>query len=317
MAATDSPRGLIIDLITPLKKDGEIDGRSLGRMLDRVLPCIQGIFLSSPYMGQGTVLTDLQREDLFEKTLVVVRGRAPILTWITGKDTQDTEKIRLRLEKRKEIRKYTGPLFWVDTPLYYHSNRGLFEHYRRLSSAPGAPFVLHNDPELIQGISRPLKRNNLRTSILKELATLPRIKGLIFLGSLDRARHYQRAVRRRTDFRMYDGDESQFLDYPSRSGLVSAGANLAPKAWNKITAASLNMPGSEKKYPDQLQQLWETGKFLRSMFDMYRGRDLLFMQQALAETGLIESPEGLPGGEKGREDLAPLIALMKKYEDPA
>jgi len=316
MAAIDSPRGLIIDLITPLKHDGEIDGRSLGRILDRVLPFVQGIFVSSPWMGRGRVLTNLQREDLFEKALVVVRGRVPVLAWITGKRVQDTEEILERFENRRRLREYAGPIFWVDTPLYYHSNRGLYTHFQHLASQGTAPFILHNDPELIKGLARPLKRNNIRTSVLKELATLPCINGMIFLGSLDRTRHYQRAVGRRADFRIYDGDESRFLDYPSKSGLVSAGANLAPRAWHKVATASLGMSGSEHKYPDELQQLWETGKFLRGMFDIYGGRDAAFMQQALAEGGLLERSEEAPGGNKAPEDLARLIALIKEYGEP-
>jgi dihydrodipicolinate synthase/N-acetylneuraminate lyase len=88
MAALSSPRGLIVDLVTPLKQNGDIDGRSLGKHLDRVLPHAQAVLIAGPYMGEGGNLTARQREDLMEKTLVVVRGQVPVLVWIT----QDTEE---------------------------------------------------------------------------------------------------------------------------------------------------------------------------------------------------------------------------------
>ena len=170
MKVLGSPRGLIIDLITPLKKDGDIDGRGLGQLLDRVLPHVQGVLLASPYMGEGENLSPPQIEEVFEKSLVVARGRVPILIWISREKEEQTKETLLLLKKRLEIRKYTGPVFWVDAPLFYHSNRGLPLHYKILSSMVKEPFLLLNDPELIKQLAGPLKRTNIRTSILKELA---------------------------------------------------------------------------------------------------------------------------------------------------
>ncbi len=118
MEVSISPRGLIIDLITPLKSNGDIDGRSLGKHLDRLLPHVQALLLASPYMGEGGNLKPPQREELLEKVLVVVRGRVPILVWISQDTEEKTTETLLLLRKVVETRKYTGPLFWVDTPLY-------------------------------------------------------------------------------------------------------------------------------------------------------------------------------------------------------
>ena len=309
------PRGLIIDLITPLKDDGNIDGRSLGRLLDRVLPHVHGVFLASPYMGEGKGLSAQQREELLEKALVVVQGRVPVLVWITGKTENETGNTLTLLEKRLKTRKYAGPVLWVDTPLYYHSNRRLTTHYQKLSSSCNFPFILHNDPKLIKERARPLKRNNIRTYILKELTGAMSLKGLIYLGPLDRVGHYQKASRSRTNFRIYDGDESRFLDYPSMGGVVSAGANLSTKAWHKITTASLHMGESEKRYPDQLQQLWETGKDLRRMMDLYREHPVPLIKQVLAESGLIDSPACTFETAFNEKNIGPIKELMLKYEE--
>ena len=220
------------------------------------------------------------------------------------------------LKKRLEIRKYTGPVFWVDAPLFYHSNRGLPFHYKNISSMVKEPFILHNDPELIQALAGPLKRTNIRTSILKELARIDRIQGLIFLGSLDRSQNYQKAVRSRSGFRIYDGGETRFLKHPSLSGLVSTGANLAPVAWQKITESSLGLKDDRNGYPDQMQQIWETGSYLGEMKDLYEGFAVPLIKQILCDMGIIDSPTSTYEiKEDTGEKIGRLKELMKEYGD--
>ena len=281
MGQPNSPRGLIVDLITPLKSSSDIDGRGLGRQLDRVLPHVQALLIAGPHMGEGRNLEPAQREELLEKTLVVVRGRVPVLIWISGETEQETRTTLALLEKRAQKRDDGSQIVWVDTPLYYHSNRGLPALYQSLLSQTERPCLLYNDPELIKALARPFKRNNIRTSILKELVQIPSVCGLIFRGALDRARNYHHVTLSRGDFRLYDGDEFQFLNYPSLSGVVSAGANLVPKAWQKITVSSLNQGADQKAYPDYLHQIWKTGAYLREVREIYHADPIHIIKQVL------------------------------------
>ena len=316
MGQLTAPRGLIVDLVTPLKENGEIDGRSLGRHLDGVLPHVHAVFIASPHTGEGVNLSAPQREDLLDKTLVVVRGRMPLLVWVSRETEDETKQTLLLLMKRVKARKYSGPVFWVDTPLYYHSNRGLPLHYRNLCAMAGRSLVLHNDPEFIGQLGRSFKRNNIRTEILKTLAGIEEIRGLIFLGPLERAGHYQKAVRKRPEFRVYDGEESHFLKYPSMSGVVSAGANLAPKAWRKIADASLNTANGQEEYPDRLQQLWETGAYLQNLLEIYRPFPAPVLKDALSEMGIIESPMFTSQGGNRGEKVRSIIEEMKNHGEP-
>ena len=139
------------------------------------------------------------------------------------------------------------------------------------------------------------------------------IRGLIFLGSLDRARNYQKAVRARSDFRIYDGDESHFLTYPSLSGVVSMGGNLAPKSWQKVTASSLNLSGERKDYPDSLQQIWNQGEYLRSLLEIYQNSSAHLIKQVLSDKGILESPTSTVMEEGTEEKTKRLEALMERY----
>jgi dihydrodipicolinate synthase/N-acetylneuraminate lyase len=315
MGYVTAPRGLIADLVTPLKENGEIDGPGLGRHLDRVLPHVHAVWIASPYAGEGFTLSALQREDLLDKTLVVVRSRMPLLVWVTQETEDETKKTFSLLEKRLEARNYHGPVFWVDTPLHYHSNRGLSVHYHNLCTTASKPWVLHNDPDLVMRRGRPFKRNNIRTAILKNLTRIEQIQGLIFFGSLERAGNYHKAARKRPEFRVYDGDESHFLTYPSMSGVVSAGANLAPNGWRKVVEASLNMANGREDYPDRLQQLWETGSYLKNLLENYRPFPAAIIKGALSEMGIIESPRCTTGAKERREDARAVANEMKNRGD--
>lgn len=315
MAHSRALRGLIVDLVTPLREGGEIDGRSLGRHLDRVLPHVHAVFIASPYAGEGIRLSAAQREDLLDKSLVVVRGQMPLLVWVTQDTEEGTKETLLLLQKRLATRRYDGPVFWVDTPLYYHSNRGLFLHYRNLSTLVKEPWMLHNDPELIMKLGRSFKRNNLRTAIFKSVAGIEAIQGLVFAGPLERAENYQKAVRRRPEFRIYDGDELHFLNAPSMSGVVSAGANLAPKAWRKITDASLNLTDSRQDYPDHLQQLWETGLYLQKLLETYSSFTVPVIKAALSEMGIIEDAGNAADVESLQPHLTEIEEAMKAHGD--
>jgi|GEM_PF-169185 len=313
MAATSPPRGLIVDLVTPLKHNGDIDGRSLGRQLDRVLPHVQAVLVASPYLGEGRNLSAAQRAELMAEALVVIKGQAPLLVWITRETEQETGETLGLLTRTLKKRRYRGQVFWLDTPLYYHSNRGLVSYYRPLTALAREPWLLHNDPGLIDLLARPLKRNNIRTAVLKELLDIEGIRGLLFSGSLDRAANYQKATRPKSEFRIYDGDELRFLTHPSLSGVVSAGANLSPRGWSKITGASLGLSDTREDYPDRLQQIWKTGQYLRTLLDLYRSQSVPVIKGVLAQEGILESSKCTTRAEEVKEKVSAVIKEMTDY----
>jgi dihydrodipicolinate synthase/N-acetylneuraminate lyase len=315
MAPLTLPRGLILDLVTPLTRNGDVDEPGLHRLLDRVLPHIQGLWLASPYGGEGENLDAPRRQELLRKTLPRVQGKVPLFVWVTQASPQSTLDTLRLLHEHLEASRYPGQVFWVDAPLYYRSNRGLAHYYQSMSSLHGRGWVLHNDPGLIRRLGKPFKRVNLRTGILKELSGLEGIWGIIFLGPLDRSLNHRKATRSRTHFRLYDGEESRFLRHPSLSGVVSVGANLAPRAWRKITGATLNLDSDEEGYPDRLRQTLEAGEHLRNLIEAYGPCPAPLIKNALSEMGVIESPACTQKTEGLEQRMEKLRTLMKGRAD--
>ena len=289
MEAKNPPKGLIVDLITPLNNKGGIESEGLDYLLKKVLPYADAILLASPLMGEGRGLSLQLKMDLLKMATALIQGKIPIFFWISEDLAEGTKKALALLEDLLHSCDYKGMVFWLDSPLFYHSNRGLYNHYEDLITNTRYPFILYNDPVLIKILDRPLKRRNIRTSILKDLSNIGKIKALIFKGSLTRANNYQEALSRRPDFRFYDGDEARFLEHPSMSGLLSLGANIAPRFWNTITRASLGTLKENGEKEDYLNRIWEIGQLLKDLMQIYNTNPVWIIKKALVDLNIIGS----------------------------
>ncbi len=289
MEAKKPPKGLIVDLITPLDDKGGIDIEGLDSLLKKVLPYASALLLASPQMGEGMGLSLQLKIDLLEKATAFIQGKIPIFFWISEDSVEGTKKALALQEDLLDSYDYRGMVFWLDSPLFYHSNRGLYNHYDELTLDKRYPFVLYNDPGLIRLLERSLKRCNIRTSILKDLSKIGNIKALIFRGSLTRANNYQKALNSRSDFWFYDGDEERFLEHPSLSGVLSIGANIAPRIWNTITRASLGMLEEDSQKRDYLNQIWEMGRLLKELIQIYKQNPVWIIKRALFDLKIIGS----------------------------
>jgi dihydrodipicolinate synthase/N-acetylneuraminate lyase len=261
------PRGLILALVTPFNEKGRIDWPTLRQLIERALPFCDGLFIGEGLVGEGLSLPNPMRLELLRGSWEAVSGRKPLLLCPTASTTEETlgnveAGGKLYSDSRgKEF------LFWVDLPLWYHSNRKLPQLYQAWTESTPFPILLYNHPHLISKLNRSLKRNNIRTAVLKRLSENEQIVGLIQAGNLKRTIHYHQAVRARHDFRFYDGDERSFLNQPSSSGVVSWGANLLPEEWREITRASLSLsedPARSLALLRQSQRLRQLGQALRT-----------------------------------------------------
>ena len=307
------PRGLIVDLITPLKDAGELDFEGLDALLEKVKPHADGILLASPRMGEGTGLGSESKIALLKRAAASLRGELSIFFCVSEATAHDTQELLTQLEKALESSRYSGGVFWVDLPLFYHSNRGLYRHYQELTEIAAYPFILYNDPEIVKLLGKHLKRSNIRTDILKDLSSLTNIKGLIFRGSLGRANSYQKALTGRRDFKIYDGDETRFLEHPSSSGLLSIGANIAPRICGTITRASIGLFEEEAKGPDFIKRIWETSQLLRDLMGIYKQDPVPIIKKALFDMKVIASPACTKTTMPLKEDRGSLLEFISRH----
>ena len=305
------PEGLIIELVTPLTASGELDAEGLGRLVEQVAPQADGLLAGGPAVGEGLELPQEVRRELLGHLLEILGGRLPLFFGITG-PTGDATRESARAVKAEILRrKYPGPIFLVDLPLWYHSNRGLPQFYQNLLAEADLPLILLNLPEVVQRRAPAFKHLNLRTSVVKKLAALPGIMGLIYQGDMGRFLNYHHAAINRPTFAFYEGDESRFLTRPGAWGVISPGALLLPDTWRRVSRACLH-PEELGDSPERRQEIWGDSTRLLRLAELYRRGPAPWLKAALAAQGILQaattlspspSPSPLPG-QKVLEFLA-------------
>ena len=277
------PKGLIVAMVTPFDEKGRIDRASLHRLIERVLPFCDSLMIGEGLIGEGLSLPNSVRRDLLLAAVEAVSGKKPIFLCPTASNTEDTLNNIQTLSKELNGSPGKESLFWVDIPLWYHSNRKLPQLYQEWTNCTSFPILLYNNPLLIGKLNCSLKRSNIRTAVLKRLAENEQIVGLIQAGDLKRTIHYQRAVRARRDFRFYDGNEKNFLNGPSSSGVLSGTANILPSEWSEIVTASLKI----SEDPTRNLLLLRQSQKLRELSQVLQKNPVLNLKFALHRLGLI------------------------------
>jgi len=296
-----TPRGLICSLALVPNPENRSVYRGLESLIARLQPAVAGLFLDPMFWCPDTNSCGPASSSLLEEAIGLAPPNLPLWVRITGTSAEQTIHICRQLENVCRRLKYHGPLAWVDTPLFYHSNRGLPEYYQSLLADTEFNLIVDNDPQLISKIGDTTKRKNIRTAVLKKLVQEPRLVALVHRGNLRRGINYQRAVRSRSDFLVYDGGESNFLKRPSSSGVLSVGANLLPYEWRTITLASLNLEDSHFGQASSFRHLWEAGQRVRTLQKHYKQAPVRIIPAVLAAWGLIsEKTEGLMTHEEER-----------------
>ncbi|SMC25186.1 Dihydrodipicolinate synthase/N-acetylneuraminate lyase [Desulfacinum hydrothermale DSM 13146] len=227
-------RGLLCRLFIP--QDWETFPWSA--FLGSLLPHAQGLVIDPPYwdpMRRGPYLQPMDLK-VIQKILGLLPADRPLLVRITGKDRRKTASHLQHLDEALRPTAHYGQVVWLDTPLMYHSNRGLPDLLLQLATLTQRPFALENDPDRVRPFKSWSSHVNLRTHVLKQLAHNPRLSALIHHGSLRRSLNYAKAVVKRRDFCLLDGDEANFLDYPNTTGVVSASANVLAPLWAALLA---------------------------------------------------------------------------------
>ena len=306
---------MICPLVTPLKTEDVLDAATLERLIGQAGIGADALLLGDVFWGEGLLLSLDTRIEMASVTMEIVQGKWPVLITITSDTSEATLGLVARIESFIDGSGYSGSVFWVDYPIYYHSNRGLPQFYEAMAGDTAIPLILGNHPGLIQRRKGRIKHKNIRTSVLKKLSGIDRIQGLIFSGSLKRSIDYHKAVRHRSEFKFYDGDEAVFIKQPSSDGVVAGGANLLPQAWHEITWSSLNRYDVQRQYADHVSQIWETGVMVQEFYDLYSKSPAAVLKRMLHVAGVL--PNAHTASRTRRTDMTQnraVEAICRKYD---
>lgn len=156
--------GVWIPIITPFIND-RIDYASYKNLVEHyVQQGVSGI-IAGATTGESPVLTERESEELANKTLEYVNGRVPVYYGIGGNCTKEMVE-RIRTFENLYIQGVLSVSPYYNRP----DQRGIYEHFKKISESTTLPIVLYNIPYRTG-------RNMENDTILK-LAELQNIVGI-------------------------------------------------------------------------------------------------------------------------------------------
>jgi 4-hydroxy-tetrahydrodipicolinate synthase len=132
--------GLWLPIVTPFK-DGAVDFKSYERLIEHYLALgIDGLFPLGT-TGESPTLDEAEIDELVERTVATVAGRAPVFVGVGGNATAKVEKALKRLERHA----FEGI---VSVCPYYNrpSQDGLIAHFRTIAAATNRDVLIYNIP---------------------------------------------------------------------------------------------------------------------------------------------------------------------------
>ena len=283
------PHGLITEVITPLNDKEELDREGLAKLLGTVTRENGPVLVNSSYAGEGTLLSAGTRRTLIREAMEIIDGKVVLILGFTGDTDEEVLENVKYIEDSIGKLNYKGNLFLFDCPLWYHSNRGLPDYYKKLSKFTSLPIILSNNPELILNLRKHLKRHNLRTSVFKKLLHNEQIAGLSHSGDSRRLLNYMMGARHRSDFVFYDGSELNFLNNPSSGGVISISSNVLHKYWKEVVNSSLHTDDSRKEDVNYCKHLWDMREKLKEFHSLLGPAPVALIKAALKHAGIISS----------------------------
>lgn len=220
-------KGVATALITPFRF-GKVDKKALERIIIRQLDGGVNALVVLGTTGEPHALTNNEKRTVLDVTFSVARGVVPI---IVGVGSNDTETAVKNLKLAEEY--YASGCLAV-TPYYNKcTQKGLFNHYKRIAEHTDLPIICYNVPSRT-GV-------NMLPETYSALAKIKNIAGVKEAsGNMPQVMEYLRLINGKSP--LYSGEDA--LTAPIMSlggaGVISVASNVCPKTMRELCDAALN-----------------------------------------------------------------------------
>ena len=222
------PEGVIVPLATPLDDEEQLDAGTLDRLVDRLLPDVDAVFLLGS-SGEFALLDDATKDAVVARTVERVGHRRPVYVGVG-----DTGTRRAIANSRRASREGVDAIV-VCGPFYYPiADQGaLRAHFEAVADAADRPVLLYNIPQNTASALTPDTVGAL--SLHPNVVGIKDSSGDMFL--------FQRLLECRSDnFSVLQGREelTAVSTWAGADGVVSALANFAPERLQAVRRAALD-----------------------------------------------------------------------------
>ena len=134
-------KGTGVAIVTPFKNDSSIDFAALGRVINHVISGGVNYIVAIGTTGESVTLTQEEKQAVICYVVETVDSRVPIVYGIGGNNTHEV----INSIRQADFEGVDGIL---SVAPYYNkpTQRGLFQHYREISTCSTLPVIIYNVP---------------------------------------------------------------------------------------------------------------------------------------------------------------------------
>lgn len=221
-------RGTGVAIITPFKKNSEVDYEALGKLIDFNINNGVEYIVTLGTTGETPTLSKKEKQEIAKFTVEVIKGRVPVVVGIGGNNTKEVVSNLSDFP----LEKFTAVL--SASPAYNKpSQEGIFQHYKAISEASAKPVILYNVP------GRTGSNITAETTIrlAKECKNIGGIKEAS--GNMIQCMHILK--NKPDNFLVVSGDDHISLPLIAcgMDGVISVAANCFPKDFSDMVRFAL------------------------------------------------------------------------------
>jgi 4-hydroxy-tetrahydrodipicolinate synthase len=214
-------------LVTPFTTAGEVDERSLRRLVHRQVHAGIDLLVPCGTTGESPALTRQEHLRVVQLTIEAARGAVPVVAGAGGYNTAEVIELACELEE-------IGVDGLLSVTPYYNkpTQEGLYQHYRTIAEAVSLPIILYNVPGRT-GV-------NIEPATVARLATIDNIVGVKEAsGNIQQIARVLHEVP--DDFTVLSGDDAVAIAAIALGarGLISVASNEIPAEMTAMVRAAM------------------------------------------------------------------------------
>lgn len=235
--------GSLVALITPMKKNGEIDWFSYEELIQWHLEQGSDGLVVLGTTAESPTITSQERVQIIKRAVRCVNGRVPI---IVGTGSNSTTKT---IQYTHEAARLGVDAVLVVTPYYNKPPQsGLLAHFTAVAQSTHLPIVLYNVP------------SRTGCDLLPETAVkLSKISNIVAMkeatGDVSRVNAYKSLG---ADLTLLSGDDATCQEFIRKGGrgVISVAANIAPKQMRQLCEWAVSSPVEAEALQARLMPLF-------------------------------------------------------------
>lgn len=246
-------RGTGVAIVTPFTKDGNVDFKSLEKLVNFIIKGGVEYVVVMGTTGESVTLTKDEKHSVVDLVIETVDKRVPVVLGLGGNNTQEI----LNILKKES---FAGIDALLSVSPYYNkpNQRGIYQHYKAISEVSPLPIILYNVP----GRTASNITADTTVKLAEDFKNIIAIKEAS--GNLEQC---MKIIKNKPkDFLVISGDDALTLPIIAcgGDGVISVVANAFPKDFSEMTRQILagNVKEAQRlhyKLTDIIEQLFADG----------------------------------------------------------